>query len=101
MFVKFIISLLIIVGVVLSVLVLIVMVVLLIKVEEQVVVFVYKVKCYGVVLKGQNDCVVGFGIICQGMFNVDFQGNVWKFVQGGICELIVVLGGKYGLLKLI
>ena len=55
-----------------------------------------KVKCYGVALKGQNDCAAGPGTSCQGTSTVDFQGNSWKFVQGGTCESITVPGGKHG-----
>jgi len=38
-----------------------------------------KVKCYGVALKGQNDCAAGPGTTCQGTSTVDFQGNAWRF----------------------
>jgi uncharacterized membrane protein len=55
-----------------------------------------KVKCYGVALKGQNDCAAGPGTTCQGTSTVDFQGNAWKFVRGGSCTDIVVPGGKHG-----
>ena len=55
-----------------------------------------KEKCYGVALKGQNDCAAGPGTTCQGTSTVDFQGNAWKFVQGGTCTSIVVPGGKHG-----
>jgi uncharacterized membrane protein len=55
-----------------------------------------KQKCYGVALKGQNDCAAGPGTTCQGTSTVDFQGNAWKFVQGGTCTSIVVPGGKKG-----
>jgi len=55
-----------------------------------------KQKCYGVALKGQNDCAAGPGTTCQGTSTVDFQGNAWKFVQGGTCTNIVVPGGKHG-----
>jgi uncharacterized membrane protein len=55
-----------------------------------------KQKCYGVALKGQNDCAAGPGTTCQGTSTVDFQGNAWKFVQGGTCTNIVVPGGKKG-----
>src|SRR6266478_102174 len=60
-----------------------------------------KVKCYGVALKGQNDCAAGPGTTCQGTSTVDFQGNAWKFVQGGTCASIVVPGGKHGSLTAI
>jgi uncharacterized membrane protein len=55
-----------------------------------------KQKCYGVALKGQNDCAAGPGTTCQGTSTVDFQGNAWKFVVGGTCTNIVVPGGKHG-----
>ena len=53
-------------------------------------------KCYGVALKGQNDCAAGPGTTCQGTSTVDFQGNSWKFVLGGTCTSIVVPGGQHG-----
>ena len=55
-----------------------------------------KQKCYGVALKGQNDCAAGPGTTCQGTSTVDFQGNAWKFVLGGTCTSITVPGGKHG-----
>ena len=56
----------------------------------------HKEKCYGVALKAQNDCAAGPGTTCQGTSTIDFQGNSWKFVQGGTCTSIVVPGGKHG-----
>ena len=56
----------------------------------------HKEKCYGVALKGQNDCAAGPGTTCQGTSTVDFQGNAWKFVRGGTCTSIEVPGGKHG-----
>ena len=58
-----------------------------------------KEKCYGVALKGQNDCAAGPGTTCQGTSTVDFQGNAWKFVLGGTCESIEVPGGGHGMLQ--
>src|SRR5215470_1935180 len=58
-----------------------------------------KEKCYGVALKGQNDCAAGPGTTCQGTSTVDFQGNAWKFVRGGTCATIAVPGGKHGSLQ--
>jgi uncharacterized membrane protein len=55
-----------------------------------------KQKCYGVALKGQNDCAAGPGTTCQGTSTADFQGNAWKFVLAGTCTNIVVPGGKHG-----
>src|ERR1700756_5528120 len=59
----------------------------------------HKEKCYGVALKGQNDCAAGPGTTCQGTSTVDFQGNSWKFVRGGTCTSIDVPGGKHGSLS--
>jgi uncharacterized membrane protein len=57
-----------------------------------------KEKCFGVALKGQNDCAAGPGTTCQGTSTTDFQGNSWKFVQHGTCTSIKVPGGKTGTL---
>ena len=43
-------------------------------------------KCYGVALKGKNDCAAGPGTTCAGTSKVDFQGNAWKMVPAGTCE---------------
>jgi uncharacterized membrane protein len=58
-----------------------------------------KEKCFGVALKGQNDCAAGPGTTCQGTSTVDFQGNAWKFVRGGTCTSIELPNGKKGSLK--
>lgn len=47
-----------------------------------------KEKCYGVALKGQNDCKAGPGTSCAGTSSVDYQGNAWKLVDKGSCEKI-------------
>jgi uncharacterized membrane protein len=44
-----------------------------------------KEKCYGVALKGQNDCKAGPGTSCAGTSTVDYQGNAWKLVPAGTC----------------
>jgi len=66
------------------------------KAEADAAIAAHKDKCYGVALKGQNDCAAGPGTTCQGTSTVDFQGNAWKFVRGGTCTSIVVPGGKHG-----
>ncbi|MEM5422303.1 MULTISPECIES: BufA1 family periplasmic bufferin-type metallophore [Paraburkholderia] len=66
------------------------------KEEMNAAVAAHKEKCFGVALKGQNDCAAGPGTTCQGTSTVDFQGNSWKFVQGGTCASIVVPGGGHG-----
>ncbi len=50
-------------------------------------------KCYGVALKGQNDCAAGPGTTCAGTQKVDYQGNSWKYVPKGTCESITTPKG--------
>lgn len=45
-----------------------------------------KEKCYGVALKGKNDCKAGAGTTCAGTSKVDYQGNAWSMVPAGTCE---------------
>jgi uncharacterized membrane protein len=51
-------------------------------------------KCYGVALKGQNDCAAGPGTTCAGTSRVDYQGNAWKYVPKGSCMNISTPLGK-------
>jgi uncharacterized membrane protein len=44
-----------------------------------------KEKCYGVALKGKNDCAAGPGTTCAGTSVRDFQGNAWSLVAKGSC----------------
>lgn len=44
-----------------------------------------KEKCYGVALKGQNDCAAGEGTTCAGTSTIDYQGSAWKLVPKGSC----------------
>ncbi len=66
------------------------------KAEVSAAMAAHKEKCFGVALKGQNDCAAGPGTTCQGTSTVDFQGNSWKFVQGGTCTSIMLPNGKHG-----
>jgi uncharacterized membrane protein len=45
-------------------------------------------KCYGIALKGQNDCKAGAGTTCAGTSKVDYQPDAWKYVAKGTCETI-------------
>ncbi len=45
-------------------------------------------KCYGISLKGQNDCAAGPGTSCAGTSKTDYQGNAWKYVAKGTCTTI-------------
>ena len=65
------------------------------KAEADAAVAAKKEKCFGVALKGQNECAAGPGTTCQGTSTVDFQGNAWKFVQGGTCASIELPNGKH------
>ena len=42
-------------------------------------------KCFGVALKGKNDCAAGAGTTCAGTSKTDFQSNAWKLVPKGTC----------------
>lgn len=44
-----------------------------------------KEKCFGVSLKGQNDCAAGPGTTCAATSKIDYQGNAWKLVDKGSC----------------
>ncbi|MBB3590464.1 putative membrane protein [Rhizobium sp. BK529] len=69
------------------------------KAEANAAIAAHKEKCFGVALKGQNDCAAGPGTTCQGTSVKDFQGNSWKFVQGGTCASLELPGGRHGSLK--
>lgn len=43
-------------------------------------------KCFGVALKGKNDCKAGAGTTCAGTSKIDHQGNAWSMVPKGTCE---------------
>jgi uncharacterized membrane protein len=50
-------------------------------------------KCYGVALKGQNDCFAGAGTTCAGTSRVDYQGNSWKLAAKGTCTTMQTPNG--------
>ena len=43
-------------------------------------------KCFGVAMKGHNDCAAGAGTTCAGSAKTDHQANAWKLVPKGTCE---------------
>lgn len=51
-----------------------------------------KEKCYGIALKGQNDCAAGPGTTCAGTSAMDYQDNAWKAVPAGTCTSMNVDG---------
>jgi uncharacterized membrane protein len=46
-------------------------------------------KCFGVALKGKNNCAAGPGTTCAGTSKTDYQGNAWSLVPKGTCEKTV------------
>jgi uncharacterized membrane protein len=52
-----------------------------------------KEKCYGVSLKGMNDCAAGPGTTCAATSKVDYQGNAWRLVPKGTCTAISTPNG--------
>ena len=53
-------------------------------------------KCYGIALKGKNDCAAGPGTTCAGTSKVDYQGNAWKLVPKGTCTTMELPDGRKG-----
>ena len=58
-----------------------------------------KEKCYGIALRGQNDCAAGPGTTCAGTSSVDYQENSWKLVPAGTCTTVVTPSGHGSLTK--
>jgi uncharacterized membrane protein len=56
-------------------------------------------KCFGIALKGQNDCAAGPGTTCAGTSKVDYQGNAWKIVPNGTCTTVMAPGSRTGSLQ--
>ena len=50
-------------------------------------------KCFGVALKGQNDCYAGAGTTCAGTSTIDYQGNSFKLVPTGSCTAMTTPKG--------
>ena len=51
-------------------------------------------QCYGVALKGKNDCFAGAGTTCAGTNTVDYQGNAFKLEPTGTCTTIKTPAGN-------
>jgi uncharacterized membrane protein len=58
-----------------------------------------KEKCYGVALKGANDCAAGAGTTCAGTSTKNYQGDAWKYVAKGSCVSMQLPGGRQGSLS--
>lgn len=50
-------------------------------------------KCFGIALKGHNDCFAGAGTECAGTSTVDYQGNSFKLVAHGTCDTVKTPNG--------
>lgn len=50
-------------------------------------------QCYGVALKGQNDCKAG-AHDCKGMSTTDYDGQSFKLVPTGTCTSMTTPTGK-------
>lgn len=51
-------------------------------------------KCYGVALKGKNDCYAGAGTTCAGTSTADYQGNAFKLEPKGTCTSVTTPKGN-------
>lgn len=58
-----------------------------------------KEKCFGVALKGQNDCAAGAGTTCAGTSKINYQGNAWKLVPKGTCLTMQLPSERKGSLE--
>jgi uncharacterized membrane protein len=47
-----------------------------------------KEQCFGVSLKGKNDCKAGAGTTCAGTSKTDYQSDSFKLVPKGTCTTI-------------
>ncbi len=50
--------------------------------------------CFGVALKGKNDCFAGPGTTCAGTSTADYQGNAFRLVPKGTCTAITTSKGN-------
>ena len=49
--------------------------------------------CFGVALRGKNDCYAGAGTTCAGTSTANYQGNAFKLVPAGTCAKISTPNG--------
>ena len=57
-------------------------------------------KCFGVALKGENNCAAGAGTTCAGTSKVDYQGNAWRLVPAGTCTKMMTPKGHGSLTEI-
>ncbi|MBW8317902.1 MAG: DUF2282 domain-containing protein [Rhizobium sp.] len=56
-----------------------------------------KEKCYGVAMKGQNDCASG-AHDCAGKATMDYDKQSFKLVPAGTCTTMMAPDGSHGML---
>lgn len=49
--------------------------------------------CFGVALRGHNDCYAGAGTSCAGTSTANYQGNAFRLVPTGTCTAITTPHG--------
>lgn len=52
-------------------------------------------QCYGISMKGQNDCKAG-AHDCKGMSTTDYDGESFKMVPAGTCATMKTPDGRAG-----
>ena len=50
-------------------------------------------KCFGIAMKGDNDCAAGAGTTCAGTSTIDYDPGHWKYVAKGTCESMMTPKG--------
>jgi uncharacterized membrane protein len=55
-------------------------------------------QCFGIALKGQNDCKAGTHD-CKGMSTTDYDGQSFKMVPAGTCTSMMTPDGRAGSLQ--
>ncbi len=55
-------------------------------------------QCFGIALKGQNDCKAG-AHDCKGMSTTDYDGQSFKMVPAGTCTTMKTPDGRAGALE--
>ncbi|MEW6436252.1 MAG: DUF2282 domain-containing protein [Pseudomonadota bacterium] len=50
-------------------------------------------KCYGVALKGHNDCAAGAGTTCAGTQPINYDSRYFKLVPKGTCTMMKTPNG--------
>ncbi len=50
--------------------------------------------CFGVALKGKNDCFAGPGTTCAGTSTADYQASAFRLVPKGTCTAITTPNGN-------